>query len=176
MARYTLEQLWTRIIEHDQWRRNYSDSPQKQITQVVPFIGTKSLLITLSSLGVTQKTRHLSNILFTDLEIKLENENDELNPKPNTHFRIQYQNKYYWVQKINLKTNKVMVRCSCHDYYFLLGHSNYINQCQFGGRVKTYVRKTKHYPPRNKDTKKYFGICKHLASLTKLLASSDFTV
>ena len=72
MARMTLESLWisaSRLAAH---RRNYSSSPKRQINQIVPFAGTRTLLFTGSFWGLTENSIHLANILFMDCDITRE--------------------------------------------------------------------------------------------------------
>ncbi|HBY20324.1 MAG TPA: hypothetical protein DEG71_04840 [Clostridiales bacterium] len=214
MARLTLEQIWINATTLPDakgnpavWRRNYSQSPKRQINQIVPFLGTKTVLISASFWGLTEKSVHLSNILFMGCEIVEETEepvqepeetqeptiidaekpkipvrkpivNTNINPSydPNTHFRIQYQNKFYWIKKFDMKRQPVLVRCSCSDYYFTWSWSNLINQIQFGGRFKPYVRKTKTHAPRNPDPRKYWGLCKHLAQFASMLQNNALSL
>lgn len=69
MAKVTLEQLWLSATRLSPWRRNYSQSPKRQINQIVPFLGTRTVLFTGSFWGLTENSVHLSNILFMDCEI-----------------------------------------------------------------------------------------------------------
>ena len=76
MARLTLEQIWINATTLPDakgnpavWRRNYSQSPKRQINQIVPFLGTKTVLISASFWGLTEKSVHLSNSLFMGCEI-----------------------------------------------------------------------------------------------------------
>lgn len=67
----TLEQLWisSTTLEGGAWRRNYSGSPKRQVNQIVPFVGTKTVLFTGSFWGLTENSVHLANILFMDCDI-----------------------------------------------------------------------------------------------------------
>lgn len=69
MAKMTLEQIWASAIRLSPWRRNYSQSPKRQITNIVPFVGTRTVLFTASFWGLTSKSVHLTNILVQDCEI-----------------------------------------------------------------------------------------------------------
>ena len=75
-----------------------------------------------------------------------------------------------------MKRQPVLVRCSCSDYYFTWSWSNLINQIQFGGRFKPYVRKTKTHAPRNPDPRKYWGLCKHLAQFASMLQNNGLSL
>ena len=214
MARLTLEQIWIKATQIPNakgqpavWRRNYSQSPKRQINQIVPFLGTKTVLISASFWGLTENSVHLSNILFMNCEIieevaetvQAEEETQEptiidsekpqipvrkpivntnVNPTydPNTHFRIQYQNKFYWIKKFDMKRQSVLVRCSCSDYYFTWSWSNMLAGIQFGGRFKPYVRKTKTHAPRNPDVRKYQGLCKPLAQFAAMLQNNGLSL
>ena len=69
MARMTLEALWISATKLAPWRRNYTQSPKRQITQIVPFVGTKTVLFTGSFWGLTENSIHASNILIMNCEI-----------------------------------------------------------------------------------------------------------
>jgi len=209
MARLTLEQIWLSATRFNPWRRNYSNSPKRQINQIVPFLGTKTVLISASFWGLTEKTVHSSNILFMNCEIieerpesivpepVQENPEDTDSNNPNalrvpikktfggvvnaeqnyssaTHFKINYQNKIYWIKKFDMKTQPVLIRCSCSDYYFCFSWANFINGIQFGGRAKPYIRKTKTYPPRNPQN--IMGLCKHTSQMAQMLQSSGLAL
>lgn len=206
--RATLEQIWLNATQMPkaQWRRNYSQNPRRQINSIVPFLGTKTLLITASFWGLTENSVHLTNILFMDCEIieevvatspkNIQNQtqveespnalptskvsggvsNAEPNYSTATHFKVTYQNKNYWVKKIDLRRQNVLVRCSCSDYYHVWSYANYINGLQFGGKSRPYTRKTNTRPPRNPDPRKFFGLCKHLSQLTQMLQTSGYGV
>lgn len=212
MARMTLEQIWlgaTRLAQH---RRNYSQSPKRQINQVIPFVGTKTVLFTGSFWGVTEKSVHLSNILVMNCEIIEEQQvitnpiqttptpqptSIEGNPqnivspiKPYggvvnaepayssaTHFKATYNGKNYWIKKIDLRSQPVLVRCSCSDYFFTFSFYNYNNGIQFGGRARPYVRKTPRGSGRpDRNPVKTVGVCKHIANMGQILQSSGFAI
>lgn len=212
MARLTLEQIWISSTNLQDskgrpavWRRNYSQSPKRQINQIVPFLGTKTVLISASFWGLTEKSVHLSNILFMNCEIieevaepvQAEEETQEptiidsekpqipvrkpivntnVNPTydPNTHFRIQYQGKFYWIKKFDMKKQSVLIRCSCSDYYHTFSYYNFTGGIQFGGRFKPYRRKTLTRPPRNPN--RVLGLCKHLAQFASMLQNNGLSL
>ena len=82
MARVTLEQLWLSATRLNPWRRNYSQSPKRQVNQIVPFLGTKTVLFTGSFWGLTENSVHLSNILFMDCDIIEEPRQQQAVPTP----------------------------------------------------------------------------------------------
>ena len=211
MARMTLENIWLSSTNLQDskgnpavWRRNYSQSPKRQVNQMVPFLGTKTLLVTASFWGLTEKSVHSSSILFMNCDIieerveplapeetqeptvidaeKLRTPikkpiiNTNINPTydPNTHFRIQYQNKFYWVKKLDMKRQYVLIRCSCSDYYHTFSWYNYTGGIQFGGRFKPYRRKTQTRPPRNPN--RVLGLCKHLAQFAAMMQNNGWTI
>ena len=212
MARLTLEQIWlsSTRLEGGAWRRNYSQSPKRQINQIVPFLGTRTVLFTGSFWGLTEKAIHLSNILVMDCEIieeqptkiqtpvqpnRIDNQiiNQPSNQLPTqtyggvvnaepsyssaTHFKCTYNGKNYWVKKIDLRKQPVMVRCSCSDYFFVWSYSNYTNGIQFGGRSRPYVRKTPKGTGRPETNPKHVpGLCKHLAQMAQVLQTSGFAI
>jgi hypothetical protein len=213
-VRLTLDKIWLNATtipnskgQVQSWRRNYTNNPKRQINQLVPFVGTKTLLVSASFWGLTEKSVHLTNILFMNCEIIEEKAPepepfqtqeptiiDDEKPKipvkttyapvPNsepsyssaTHFKVTYQNTNYWVKKIDMRKQDVLIRCSCSDYYHTWSWANFINGIQFGGRFKPYIRKTKTMPPRNPNPRKYFGLCKHVSQLAQMLQTSGFAV
>lgn len=218
----TLEQIWISATKLAPWRRNYSQSPRRQITQIVPFLGTNTVLFTFSYWGLTEKAIHATNLLFMNCEIveevappqitqpqqgnqqqnnpevSLNNQNNstvnqptvlppvrtyggESNAEPNyssaTHFKVTYNNKNYWVRKIDLRKQPVLVRCSCSDYYFTWSYANYIRGVQFGGRARPYVRKTPKIggvKPRN--PMNISGLCKHVSQAGQMMQTSGYAV
>jgi hypothetical protein len=228
----TLQQLWESATRLAAWRRNYSQSPRRQINQIVPFVGTKTILFTGSFNGLTENSVHLSNILIMDCEIIEEVKqapikpnihpqikpqinppsqqsnpnapsqpnNTQVTQQPNvntvqnqpparpyggvinaepnystrTHFKVTYNNVNYWVKKIDMKKQHVLVRCSCSDYYFVWSWANYKAGVQFGGRARPYIRKTKTYPPRNPAN--IVGGCKHIMQFAQMLQTSGYAI
>ena len=53
---------------------------------IVPFLGTKSCLVSLRAWGVTQASLHKVTLLFHDVDIKTED------PNSRDYFQIQYEN------------------------------------------------------------------------------------
>lgn len=203
MARMTLEALWISATKLAPWRRNYTQSPKRQITQIVPFVGTKTVLFTGSFWGLTENSIHASNILIMNCEIIEEQTTPPTQPQTQeltvisdeevnkaaeqqpyggtqppydstTHFRASYGGRNYWIKKIDMRRQPVLVRCSCSDYFFTWGYYNYINGVQFGGRQRPYQRKTSTRPPRN--IPRLPGICKHLSGFSQMLQTSGFAI
>ena len=208
MARMTLEQIWLSATTLQDskgrpqvWRRTYSQSPKRQINMIVPFLGTKTVLVTASFWGLTEKAVHVSNILFMNCEIieeipePVQQETQELtvidqekekqvqktpyggvNPPydSSTHFRITYQNKNYWIKKFDMKRQNVLIRCSCSDYFFRFSYYNYVNAIQFGGKSRAYVRKTSNFPEVNKNH--VVGLCKHVSGLSQALQTNGLAL
>ena len=217
----TLENLWisSTTLEGGAWRRNYSGSPKRQVNQIVPFVGTKTVLFTGSFWGLTENSVHLANILFMDCDIVEEvvtkpiaptpvaveetpinntqavpqgtalhgtthpttiggGYGGVVNAEPNystaTHFKVTYNGVNYWIRKIDMKRQPVLIRCSCSDAYFVWSYANYTKGLQFGGKSKPYHRLTTTRKPKN--PRLVPGACKHVCGFSELLKTSGYTL
>ena len=90
----------------------FTSGPNKGQKVIVPFVGTKSCLISLRCWGVTQASMHKVTLLFSDVDIKTEDPNNM------NYFQIQYDNQMYWIHKFDKFRNPLTSRCSCASYFF----------------------------------------------------------
>lgn len=126
------------------------------LKNVVPYVGTKSLLMQFLHRGVTLPMLWQVDILWSGCEFTNEDPKDSMN-----WMKIQCKEFQVWVKKINLSTNTLKCRCACPDEYFTWAWQGWQQGYLFGSKPKRYVRKTRHYPPRNPHN--YAGMCKHIA-------------
>lgn len=147
---------------------NFTSGQNQDQNVIVPYVGTKSLLISLRAWGVTQASLHAITLYFHDVDIKTEN------PNSTNYFQIQYKGKMYWVQKLDRRRNPLTTRCTCKDYFWTFAWFNYhVGHCLYGTPPKPYQKKTNR-PPRNKIGAP--GICKHVFHAWKVLRDSGMTV
>ena len=88
---------------------NYPATPKFELLMVIPYIGTKSVLVKLQAWGVTQNNLHQVTLLFQDCEILTGEQNLSLIE----YFKVDYQNETYWVKKFDKLKNPMSNRCTC---------------------------------------------------------------
>lgn len=138
--------------------RNYPAVKKFELELVLPYVGTKSVLVKLKAWGITEHNIHNVTLLFNDCEI-FEGEHPELSLWK--YFKIEYKNKIYYVKKFNRNRNPLTSRCSCSSYFYEFAYYNFKNgNCLYGPPPRPYKRKTKTRPRKN--PRGIPGICKHL--------------
>ncbi len=146
---------------------NYTSGPNASKHVLVPYVGTRSLLISLRAWGVTQSNLHAVTMLFGDVDIVLSD------PQDRRYFPLHWDGNDYWVRKLNKDRNPLTARCSCADFFFTFAWYNYHNaHCLYGPAPRPYQKKTNR-PPRNPQGLP--GICKHIHNAWELLRNSGFT-
>lgn len=80
--------------------------------------------------------------------------------------------KEYTIDKLDLNSKDVMLRCQCLDFYFRFGYYNWKDKSIYGNRPKKYVRKTDWWPPVNPE--KVPGFCKHVIRTIKEIQAQGF--
>lgn len=100
---------------------SFTSGPNRGQKCIVPFVGTKSVLISLRAWGVTQASLHNITLLFSGVEIKTED------PQSTNYFQIQYDGKMYWIQKLDKFRHSLTSRCTCFtgDTKVLLADGTY---------------------------------------------------
>lgn len=146
-------------------RADYAQNTNWNLKNVVPFMGTKTLLFQAECFGETVNGIHVVNVQFSGLKIL-----EEL-PENADYKKITYKDVDYYVERPTLET-KCSVRCSCPDFYFTWAFYNHKNKALFGSLPKKYIRKTTTRPPRN--PLKVPGICKHIFQLQSYLRVHDY--
>lgn len=146
----------------------YTSGPNRGQKVIVPFVGTKSVLISLRAWGVTQASLHNITMLFSDVDIRTED------PQSSNFFQIEYEGQMYWIQKLDKLRHPLTWRCTCKDSFFTWAYpAYYIGHCLFGPAPKAYIKKTNR-PPRNGAN--LIGICKHVYNAWAILRNSGLTI
>lgn len=148
--------------------QSFTSGPNRGKPTIIPYVGTKSLLIGLRAWGVTQASLHNVSLLFHDVEILTEDPNNM------NYFPIQYDDKMYWIKKLDKNRNPLTHRCSCKDSFFSFCFYLYNAGCLYGPKPKPYQRKTTWMPPRNPHG--LVGCCKHVYNAWAYLKGSGFTI
>lgn len=148
---------------------NFTSGPNRGQRCIVPYIGTKSVLISLRAWGVTQASLHNITMLFSDVDIQTED------PHSHNYFQIEYDGKMYWIQKLSRLKNPLTSRCTCADFFYTWSYYNAKSgRCLYGPLPKPYIRKTQTRPPRN--PLHVPGVCKHIFNAWAILRNSGLTV
>jgi len=143
------------------WRVNYAQNDGWNLTQLIPYVGTKTILAQGTCHGYTQENvKHVVDIQFQNIKFF-----DEP-PEQGEYGTIEYKEENYYFIKPTLETD-VKIRCSCNDFRFRSSWWAWKQKCIFGGPPKAYKRKTKNRPPVNK--LKIPFLCKHLVSFQSYL-------
>lgn len=147
---------------------NFTSGQNRGEKVIVPFIGTKSVLVSLRAWGVTQASLHKITLLFHDVDIRTDD------PHSTDYFQIQYEDKMYWIHKFDKLRNPLTSRCSCADEFYTFSLWKYNAGCLYGPKPRAYRRKTTHYPERN--PQHLVGCCKHVYNAWEILRNSGLTM
>jgi hypothetical protein len=160
-------------------RKNPKQSGLRTLKNLVPYVGTKSVLFQFLHVGVTlPHMNYQVDLMFSDVEFSKEDMSSDFN----NWVCIVYKGNKVFMKKLDLKTNRVKVRCACPDFYFTFAYWNFNKGALFGSKPKRYVRKTiwnpsappghRGYPPRNPG--EYPGMCKHVANSIELAQQNNW--
>ena len=158
--------------------KNYPYTPRFEITKytsgedrgqraIVPFVGTKSVLISLKAWGVTQASMHNVTLSFSNVDIQTED------PGSINYFTCIYKGQMYWIEKLDRHKHPLTSRCSCADYFFSWAFSNNKAGCLYGPPPRPFRKKTNR-KPRNPQLLP--GMCKHVYNAWRVLRDSGLTV
>jgi hypothetical protein len=145
------------------------------LRNIVPYVGTKSTLFQLLHVGVTLPwMTYQVDIMASDVQF-FQDKSEA--PVGTRLVEIKYQDLSVLMAPLDLRKNRVRVRCACPDFYFTFAYYNYMKGAIFGSKPKQYVRKTiwnptappgqRGYPPRNPG--QHPGMCKHCANSIQLM-------
>lgn len=148
------------------WRgTGYSQNQSWNLTNAIPYMGTKSILYQAKCFGQTEAVEHVVNFQFLGLRIY-----DK--PIENTDMmKLTYKDIDYYCEWPTVHT-EVKVRCSCSDWYHRSSYWCWKEKCIFGGKPKAYKRKTKNHKPVN--PLKLPFICKHQWQLQAYLRTENY--
>lgn len=147
-------------------RADYAQNYSWAIESIVPYVGTKSLLVQATCHGLTQHgVKHITNIMFSGVEFHEE-------PVDGAELKeLVYKGEKYYYKRPDLHT-QCTVRCSCLDFYFTWMWPDKSAKALFGNLGRPYKRKTTTRPPRNPDH--IPGFCKHVFQLESYLRNEDW--
>lgn len=148
------------------WRgTGYGQNQQWNLTNVVPYMGTNSILFQGTCYGETETVQHVVNFMFTKLRI-LEDpiENAEM-------LKLTYKDVDYYCEFPTVNS-EVKVRCSCSDFQYRSAYWCWKDKCLFGSKPKAYKRKTKNRKPVN--PLKLPFICKHQHQFQSYLRTEKY--
>lgn len=148
---------------------SFTSGPNRGQKTIVPFVGTKTCLVSLRAWGVTQASLHVVTLSFSNVDIQTENPNNE-----REYFQIEYNGDMYWIHKFDRLRNPMANRCTCKDYFFTWAYYNMRSGCLYGPAPKPYQRKTTWMPPRNPAGVP--GVCKHIYNAWNILRNSGLTM
>ena len=134
---------------------------------IVPYVGTKSVLISLRAWGVTQNAIHNITLWFSGCEIVTEDPHDI------NFFSCVYNGEIYWVRKLDRHRNPVQYRCSCANYFFMWAFANSKHGILYGPTPRPFQKKTNR-KPLNPDLLP--GMCKHVYNSWRVLRDSGLTI
>lgn len=136
------------------WRgEGYGQNSSWNLKQVIPFVGTKTLLFQAECFGETVKGIHVVNFQFKNINFY---EKENL-PKDKDIKEIEYKGDKYYFEKPSL-TTECTYRCSCPDANYTWGWADFKAKVWFGNPPRKYVKKTNR-KPKNPDL--IPGFCKH---------------
>lgn len=164
---WTVKQLYNSTVQVSSSRKFYSSSKTRRIVRVIPYVGSKTVLFQLEHYGITVNAQHAVNLLFGGLEITEEGRSLD------THLKVPYKGRQYWVQKVDYDKSPVLVRCTCPDFYFTFAYWNWKAGAIFGPKPRPYKRKTKTRGPRNPS--QHPGYCKHCYNSFLLFQTNSWT-
>ena len=148
--------------------QSYTSGPNRNQKVIVPFVGTRSVMVSLRAWGVTQSSLHKVTLLFHECDIQKED------PHSENYFAISYNNEMYWIRKFDQFKNPLTARCTCADFFYTFAFYNYHNgHCLYGPAPRPYQKKTNR-PPRNPHG--LVGICKHIYNAWAVLRNSGLTL
>lgn len=163
----TIKELFQNAVKVSPSRRNPPNSASREIKKVIPYRTTNNCLMQFLHGGVTVAGVHQVNMVFEGLDMT-----EEVRPT-SSHFKVRdAEGKVVYVEKPDLATTKVKVRCTCPDFYFTFAYWNWADKCIFGKKPRPYVKKSNRGP---RNPLKIPGVCKHVLNSVFLLQTERFT-
>jgi len=162
-------------------RKKPKPSGLRTLKNLVPYVGTKSVLFQFLHVGVTlPHMSYQTDLMFSDVEFS----HDRNQVNMSEWVEIVYKNNRVFMRKIDLRKNRIKVRCACPDFYFTFAYWDFKKGALFGSQPKRYVRKTiwnptappghRGYPPRNPG--EHPGMCKHIANSIELAQQNNWII
>lgn len=142
-------------------RAKLNSSKKVEITGMKPVISSRDFYVSAQSQGSSRNVLYKTGVRF--LGVDYVSVKDAQHPVP-IHLG---SGEYKFCEQLSIN-HRVMVRCSCDDFYFMWHWWDANNKALLGRRPPKYVRKTDHLPERNPDHAP--GLCKHLVKLVMKLS------
>jgi len=134
-----------------------------------PLVGVKTLRVVGEVKGEGfrnpefKKTTYKTIIFFKDVKFEESKKGKNIvELKPSSGDNV-------FLEKIDLRSADIKVRCSCPDFRHRFEHFNKRDKALYGN-PRSYTRKTDNYPPVN--PKKVNGVCKHLMKMFRGIIDS----
>ena len=143
-------------------KRQYAIDPIKiKKLDWVPFLGVKTLFI--KSYAQNESKEYNSIILIKNVNYS--------NNLKNNFFELSASNgKTYFIERLSLVDNDVLLRCNCADFKWRFKHFNKLDKSLFGKDGSKYEA---IYKPGSANPQKLSGMCKHLIKLVKILKETS---
>lgn len=159
---WTPYDLHRELVRFNPKRATPKPSGMRTLKNVVPYVGTRSVLFQFLSVGVTLPHMvYQQDMMFNDIEFVTDEEEAW---KRNNLVEIRYKDNRVWMVKLDYRRNRVKVRCGCPSFYFEFSFHSWQKGGLFGSKPLQYIRKTVYrpdapvgqrgYPPRNP-----LGVC-----------------
>ena len=139
-------------------KRQYATNPIK-ITNLrwTPFVGLRTLFVR----GLAQnENREYNPIIFFKNVKYLDKSGVSL---------MASDGKEYFLEQLSAKSNDVLVRCNCQDFYWRFNYHDYLDKSLHGNKRKKYEAK---HNPGSANPLEMPGMCKHLMKMMKTLGES----
>lgn len=170
-AKVSLYDLVLATRRYDAKRVERTPYIEIEISNVIPYFGTKSILFTAKSLSGTTTVKYPTVIAFYNIEFIDGEENWKRGmlkfENPETHAVVVCKQPDY-------RRSPVRVYCSCPDFYFTFAYPDFHKQCYYGKKPKPYKRvmPPSNYPPKNPNN--IPGLCKHCLNMINLLIKQGY--
>lgn len=157
----TYPQLYTNIqrgFPETKKRQHIANEINVMKVQYVPIQGNNVLQVNATTTG--NGRQYTPAVQFTNVEYKQEE-------TPTSATFKGSDNVDHTIERIDLQSNNVKVRCNCLDFHFRFSWQNYSDNSLVGNPPPLYRRKTTTRPPAN--PMEVPGLCKHLIRLFDML-------
>lgn len=141
-------------------RQHSTDTIEILRLEVTPFLGVKTLMI--KGLAQNEGKEYNPFIVFKQVIYQ---------PKRGRNIIeiADMKGEKYFVERLSIEDNDVLVRCNCRDFYWRFTHTDHTEKCLMGRNRKKYEAQINpgSANPLNKE-----GMCKHLIKLMKVLSEN----
>jgi hypothetical protein len=126
----------------------------------VPFLGMKTLF--LKGLARSDDKKYDCIILFKKINYK-----DSLGKNI---IKVKMSNgKEYFIEKMKIDKNDVLIRCNCLDFYYRFNYYNHLDKSLYGRKRTPYYGKNLW----KANEKELPGFCKHIIKFANILQKTN---